>query len=627
LAKRAISRKAQRMKPKKVEGKKEGKALPPAFEPGVVEVVFDDSAKIRLEKLPPESKKRWNFISKTKADLKSLNEILSRVQATMVGQTFTSSTEEEYDALHKKVKQKQKKEKGPAVPNLNCFFTINVPPTVDPLEVAKELEKLPMVEKAYPVPRAIPPDQIRHLEIAEKKLCSFMSIVGPCRFAQVVHKPCVFSTPLNEPLVGNTDTVYIVDTARNLENQWYIFRCNADSAWTLACGAGVVVADIDWGFLTTHEDLKGGLDMGHAYNSYDGTSNVSAPGDVDHGTAVVGIAGARDNGKGMIGFAFGCTLWPVQANTGTGTPLSGNAWARAIDWVRAQTTTARKVIILEVQTISLHSYEGVPSVNAAIINAIADGVVVCVAAGNGDNDAGIDDFGNPIPFTGSIVVGATAYDPKTNPRATPSNQSIPWASNWGTRVDVAAPGDCDHDLTCSNSADNAYRNGFGGTSGATPKVAGTVAMMLQCDPNLTPGEVRDIIKSTASSTVVTDAGRPIGGFLNAYEAVKKACGKAEPCRYQLVVDQCMLQRIIGECTASRITEVCTKTSIILDPCRLKSIIGDPCVRSRIVIGPCGGSLIAGDPFWRFDQFTNWSEAYENIRNETLKHFKRLTVKT
>jgi hypothetical protein len=304
--------------------------------------------------------------------------------------------------------------------------------------------------------------------------------------------------------------------------------------------------------------------------------------------------------------------------------LGGNAWARAIDWVRTTSTSARKVIILEVQTGSWGNYEMVTSVNAAIIAAIADGIVVCVAAGNGDRDTGLDDAGNPIPFTGSIVVGATMYDPTTNPRAS----FLPtWASNWGARVDVAAPGDWYHDLTCSNVADDRYRNGFGGTSGATPKVAGTVALMLQCNPNLTPAEVRDIIKSTAASTVVTDPSKPIGGFLNTYEAVREACRRADPCRYSLIVDTCKILRVVGEIDIDRIGVACLKSNILVDPCRLRMTVDGPCIRDRIVIGPCcTRELIAGDPFWRLEEFEGWPDAYEKIRGETLKHFKRLTKK-
>jgi len=419
--------------------------------------------------------------------------------------------------------------------------------------------------------------------------------------------------------VGNQDTIYTVDPVRGLENQWYIYRCNADSAWALACGAGVVVADIDWGFRTTHEDLTNKFDMSHAYNSYDGSNTVNVGAHVNHGTGVTGLAGAEDNNKGMIGFAYGCTLWPIQANTGSGAFLGGNKWARAIDWVRADPTTARKVIILEVQ-YNFGNAEMVSSINAAVISAIADGVVVCVAAGNGDRDAGLDDGSNPIPFTGSIVVGATAYDATTNPRE-PS-------SNWGARVDVAAPGDPNHDLTCSHTADDAYTMLLGRTSGATPKVAGTTAMMLQCNPNLTPAEVRDIVKSTASPTVVTDPGKPVGGFLNTYEAVKESCRRADPCRDSLIVDTCRRLRVVGKVDPERIKDACLKSSILVDPCRLSMIADGPCIRDRIVIGPCcTRELIAGNPFWRFEEFKDWSIAYENVRNEALKHFKRLTKKS
>ena len=86
---------------------------------------------------------------------------------------------------------------------------------------------------------------------------------------------------------------------------------------------------------------------------------------------------------------------------------------------------------------------------------------------------------------------------------------------------MAAPGDGSHDVTCSTSADNAYRNGFGGTSGATPKVAGTAALMLELNPRLSHADVRDILNRTGSM-VITDPGTPVGNFLNAGRAVQEA---------------------------------------------------------------------------------------------------------
>ena len=306
----------------------------------------------------------------------------------------------------------------------------------------------------------------------------------------------------------------IVNPVTGLENQWYIFRCRANHAWALASGDGVVIVDIDFGYRLSHQDLAPRLDLTRAFNSFDGGTNVSTGAFVFHGTGVIGIAGGADNNVGVAGFAFGASLWPVQANTGPGPFLGGDPWAGGIEWVRtADSNGRRKVIILEVQTGSYGNIEMVPSVNAAIRTAIAWDVVVCVAAGNGDRDAGVDDDGNAIPETGSILVGATEYHPTENRRA--------GFSNFGPRIVVSAPGDSGHDLTCSSAADGAYRNDFGGTSGATPKVAGTAALMLEANPDLTHAEIRTILNSSGSA-VVTTAGKPLGTFLNAEAAVRAA---------------------------------------------------------------------------------------------------------
>ena len=159
------------------------------------------------------------------------------------------------------------------------------------------------------------------------------------------------------------------------------------------------------------------------------------------------------------------------------------------------------------------NYEQIPSVHRAIRAAIADDCVVCVAAGNGNRPADRTDGDDPFDPTGSILVGATAYHETQNKRA--------WFSNFGSRVVVSAPGDPHHDLTCGQAADNAYRNGFGGTSGATPKVAGTVALMLSVNPRLTHDDIRDILSGTGSP-LTEDPGKPIGVFLNAEAAVAEA---------------------------------------------------------------------------------------------------------
>jgi hypothetical protein len=462
-------------------------------EPGIVEVKFREglAPTIRTAAAGAASGPA-EIVSATSGNLDAVNQILQRHGLIRAEPTFLTTHEEATAS------QVAAQSQGMTVPHLGHFVTLRFPSGSDPRIIADELNQLPEVERAAPVPTALPPSLTIERPTLEPD------------FAPGEEAP-PSGNPFAEPLVGTSDQV-VLNTTTGLENQWYIFRCRVNDAWTRATGAGVVIADVDWGCRTSHQDFGGKI--GRIYNAFDGTSDVTHGGSVFHGTGVLGLTGAGVNGKGMAGVAFDATLWPVQADSGTSASLGGNAWARGIDWVRtADSGGRRKVCILEVQTGAFGNYEQVTSVNAAIQNAIAAGVVVCVAAGNGDKDAGLDDSGNPIPETGSILVGATAYDATQNKRA--------WFSNWGPRIVVSAPGDSAHDLTCDSTSDTAYRNGFGGTSGATPKVAGVAALVLSANSDLTHAEVRSVLHNTGSALVV-DPGKPTGTFLNAGAAVTQA---------------------------------------------------------------------------------------------------------
>jgi subtilisin family serine protease len=325
-----------------------------------------------------------------------------------------------------------------------------------------------------------------------------------------------------DPMVGTSDQWRVIDPVTNNGFQWYIYRCGADRAWAVhnVSGQNVVIADIDAGFFLGHQDLTN-VDPDHVFNAFDGTTDVTAGNHKDHGTGVLGIAGAAMNGVGIAGFAFNASLWPIQTDAGNNPPLPFNPVAHAIDWVTGEDSGGKRVVInIVVQTGDKGgNIEQDGAVNLAIRNAIAKGLVVCVAAGDGDLDAGLhDDQVTPIaPATGSILVGATDYDDNGNPRATGDNGE---ASNWGPAVTVCAPGDIDRDPTCSAGPDT-YTNTLGGTSGAAPKVAGTIALMLEANPDLTHDEVKEILVKKGSPPD-PNTNRPIGVFLNTNAAVEAA---------------------------------------------------------------------------------------------------------
>jgi hypothetical protein len=358
------------------------------------------------------------------------------------------------------------------------FVTFKFSHEADVLAIAKELKALPEIDRAVAVPLLAPPSQ-----------------------------------PLEEPFAGSSDQVVpVCGPAGCLTNQWYLFRCGVPDAWAEpASGNGVVIADIDWGFDLSHPDL---INTELTKNVIRDSPNVSDGNLLWHGNGVLGLAGAAVNAEGMAGIAYEATLWAIQAATGAiNRPVvDPEFWVAAIHFVRVTPATGRKIIIVELQSAKFSNPEMLPTISHEIKLAIDDQIVVCVPAGNGNRyeDAGRDDQGVAIPETGSIVVGATVFHPEKNLRA---------GSNGGSRVTVYAPGDSECDLTCGLR--KGYRHHFGGTSGATAKVAGIVALMLEKNDLLTPDQIRYIL-AQSQKPVVDEDNNNVGVLVDATQAVSAA---------------------------------------------------------------------------------------------------------
>jgi subtilisin family serine protease len=237
-------------------------------------------------------------------------------------------------------------------------------------------------------------------------------------------------------------------------------------------GAGVTAYIIDTGIRFSHNDFGG-----RAVSGYDAVDGGSADDCHGHGTHVAGTVGGS-----TYGVAKGVSLVGVRVLNCSGSGTTSGVIA-GIDWVTSNHTTGKAVA-----NMSLGGGAST-SIDNAVKNSIADGVVYAIAAGNSNRDACRY---SPARVPEAITVGATT---STDARAS--------YSNYGSCLDLFAPGSS---ITSAWYTSNTATNTISGTSMATPHVAGVAALYLE-GHNATPQQVRDAIVGTATAGVVTSPGR------------------------------------------------------------------------------------------------------------------------
>jgi serine protease len=308
--------------------------------------------------------------------------------------------------------------------------------------------------------------------------------------------------------------------------QWHYFEptggLNLPDAWDSHNGQGVVVAVLDTGY-RPHSDLNPNIVSGYdmisdAFIGNDGDgrdSNPQDPGDWTaagecgggqppgfngsswHGTHVAGtIAAVTNNGLGVAGVAFGAKVSPVRVLGKCGGFTSdiadGIVWASGgtVSGVPANANPAKVI------NMSLGGGGSCGATTQTAINiARQNGVTVVVAAGNSNTDAS---NATPANCNGVITVAATD---RSGGKA--------FYSNFGNVVDVAAPGGALQGsvangvlstLDSGNTTPQGDVYGFyQGTSMAAPHVAGLSALLYQAKPDITPDELENTLKNTASS--------------------------------------------------------------------------------------------------------------------------------
>ncbi len=285
-------------------------------------------------------------------------------------------------------------------------------------------------------------------------------------------------------------------------NSWHHANIGSDLLWDTSFGSSAItVAVIDTGVFTGHPDLAPNLwtntgefagngvdDDSNGYvddvNGYDFGYGDPIPNDVNgHGTACAGIvAAAMDNGIGGTGVAPLAKIMSLKASIDSGyfydtANIGAYLYAAAMG--------------ADIISCSFFSDRVSPPERAALEYIVSQGVLPFVAAGNART---------VIPYY------PAAHEACVSVAALNTGSTKAGFSNWGSHVDIAAPGVS----LVATTASGGYTTGFAGTSGACPVAAGAAALLWGANPTLTATQIRNLLEDTALPTIQSPLGEYTG---------------------------------------------------------------------------------------------------------------------
>jgi thermitase len=289
-----------------------------------------------------------------------------------------------------------------------------------------------------------------------------------------------------------------------------------DFGWDIEQGnQSIIVAVLDCGSKLDHPEFSGRIwnNSNEVLNGIDDdnngyiddiegwdfvNSNNDPTDDNGHGTNVAGIIGANANNNiGYTGVDWNAKLMICKIIDQNGSGFY-TWWTDAIYYA---VDNGANVINMSVGGSGFSS-----TMQAAINYAYNNGVTVVACMMNEDNNVTY----YPAGYQNTIAVGSTNANDE---RSSPFFWSGSSGSNYGSHIDVVAPGNFIYGLDYQSNTD--YNSYWGGTSQATPLVTGLASLLLAQDPNRLPYDIRTIIRNTAEDQV-GNMSEDIFGFDNYY---------------------------------------------------------------------------------------------------------------
>jgi subtilisin family serine protease len=238
-----------------------------------------------------------------------------------------------------------------------------------------------------------------------------------------------------------------------------------------SAGEGTCVYVVDTGIYTAHPEFEGRATFLANYAGDGQNSDGNG-----HGTHCAGTVGSK-----TYGVAKATKLYGVKVLDASGSGSNSGVIA-GINFV-ANDAKTRSCPNGAVGSMSLGGVRST-AVNSAAANAVSAGVFFAVAAGNDGADAG-----NSSPASEPTVYTVGATD---------SSDKVASFSNYGTVVDIHAPG-----VSILSTWNNGGTNSISGTSMATPHIAGLAAYILSLEGKKTPAALSSRLTELSTKNKIT----------------------------------------------------------------------------------------------------------------------------
>lgn len=272
-------------------------------------------------------------------------------------------------------------------------------------------------------------------------------------------------------------------------------------------GTGVEIAILDSGIDDYHPDLWQNIAGG--YNAMRGGKNEPYLDGYGHGTHMAGIIAAPMNDLGIVGVAPQARILAVKV-------LDDNGFGYLSDVINGLQWAYKNRIRLV--NMSLGFFEDSEPLKQATWRLYNRGMIMVASAGNkgcppGQNESAGDEEGNVAPECDSSWVGVkypARYSWVMAVTATDFYDHVPDYCQSGPEVDIAAPGGAQaNERILSTKPGGGYAE-KSGTSQATAHVTGAIALALQRKPDLSFGQVLDLLRRTAWDLGYSDAQQGAG---------------------------------------------------------------------------------------------------------------------